>query len=161
MLCGEQAQKTLEAIIWGKLVAGTTVYYANGIARTDVNTAISLNDIRKVVRYLQSMKGKKINTILDGSPERGTPEEQAKFQWRPLSIESTAGPQRIALDFEKDADKGFTLRVYWNDQKVAEERITRVNRTTRVPMQVDLRADAKRQLSVAFDKFRLRQRQAR
>jgi N4-gp56 family major capsid protein len=79
MLCGEQAQKTLEAIIWGKLVAGTTVYYANGTARTDVNTAISLNDIRKVVRYLQSMKGKKVNTILDGSPDYATSPIEAAY----------------------------------------------------------------------------------
>lgn len=72
MLCGEQAQKTLEGIIWGKLVAGTSVYYANGSQRTDVNTTISINDVRKVVRYLQSMKGRKITSILSGSPDFNT-----------------------------------------------------------------------------------------
>jgi N4-gp56 family major capsid protein len=79
MLCGEQAQKTLEQIIWGKLIAGTTVYYANGTARTDVNTTISINDIRKVVRYLQAMKGKKLTTMLDASPGFNTTPIEAAY----------------------------------------------------------------------------------
>ena len=72
MLCGEQAQKTLESIIWGKVKAGTTVYYANGSARTDVNTTVSLNDIRKAVRYLKAQKGRKHTSMLSGSPNYGT-----------------------------------------------------------------------------------------
>ena len=79
MLCGEQAQKTLEGIIWGKLVAGTSVYYANGSQRTDVNTTISINDVRKVVRYLQSMKGRKITSILSGSPDFNTTPIEAAY----------------------------------------------------------------------------------
>lgn len=79
MLCGEQAQKTLERIIWNKVKAGTTVYYANGSARTDVNTAVSLNDIRKSVRYLQSMKAKKLTKILSGSVNVGTSPIEAAY----------------------------------------------------------------------------------
>lgn len=79
MLCGEQAQRTLEQIIWGKIVAGTTVFYANGAARTDVNTAISLNDVRKAVRYLQAMKGRKITMILGGSADYNTTPIEAAY----------------------------------------------------------------------------------
>lgn len=79
MLCGDQAEKTLEGIIWGKLVAGTSVFYSNGSARTDVNTPISINDVRKVVRYLQSMKAQKITMILDGSPDFNTTPIEAAY----------------------------------------------------------------------------------
>lgn len=79
MLCGEQAQKTLERTIWNKIKAGTTVYYANGAARNAVNTAVSINDVRKAVRYLQSMKGKKITKMLSGSVEVGTTPIEAAY----------------------------------------------------------------------------------
>lgn len=79
MLAGEQAEKTLEAVTWGKIKAGTTVYYANGTQRTDVNTAISINDIRKAVRYLQAMKGRKFTTILSGSPDFNTTPIEAAY----------------------------------------------------------------------------------
>ena len=72
MLCGEQAQKTQERILWNKVKAGTNVAYANGSARTDVNTAVAIADLRKAVRYLQSMKAKKITSILSGSTDYGT-----------------------------------------------------------------------------------------
>ncbi len=78
-LCGEQAQKTLEQLIWAKIKAGTTVYYANGSARTDVNTAISINDVRKAVRYLQSMKARKVTSMLSGSPDYGTTPIEAAY----------------------------------------------------------------------------------
>lgn len=79
MLCGEQAQKTKESILWGKIKAGTTVYYANGASRGAVNTAISINDQRKAVRYLHSMKGKKITKVLAGSPDYNTTPVEASY----------------------------------------------------------------------------------
>lgn len=79
MLCGEQAQKTLERLIWNKIKAGTNVTYANGSARTDVNTALALADQRKAVRYLQSMKAKKITRILGGSPDYNTTPVEASY----------------------------------------------------------------------------------
>lgn len=79
MLCGEQAQKTLEQLIWSKIKAGSNVAYANGAARTDVNTALSLNDVRKAVRYLQSMKAKKITRMLAASVQIGTTPIEAAY----------------------------------------------------------------------------------
>lgn len=73
--CGEQAARTTEAVTWGVLRAGTSVYYANGAARNQVNTPISLNKQRAIVRYLKAQKATMISQILDGSP---------KFQSRPV-----------------------------------------------------------------------------
>ena len=39
---GENIGRTMEALDWGILRAGTNVFYANGTQRTDVNTPISL-----------------------------------------------------------------------------------------------------------------------
>lgn len=72
MLCGEQAGETLESITWGVLRAGTSAHMANGTLRTDVNTPIETNDIRKAVRKLKEMKGKPVNRMLSGSPNHNT-----------------------------------------------------------------------------------------
>lgn len=79
MLCGEQAQKTVERILWNKLIAGTTAYFANGTQRDHVNTAISINDQRKAVRYLQSMKAKRVTKILAGSADFNTTPVEAAY----------------------------------------------------------------------------------
>jgi N4-gp56 family major capsid protein len=71
MLLGEQAGATAEQVIYNVVKAGTTVLYANGSARNAVNTAITLNKIRAVVRTLKANKAKPINRILDSSPDYG------------------------------------------------------------------------------------------
>lgn len=75
MLCGEQAAETIENIAWGVLRGGTSVYYANGTQRNQVNTAISLNKLRAVIRYLQSQRAKVVTKMLGGS---------SNFQTRPV-----------------------------------------------------------------------------
>lgn len=75
MLCGEQAAETIENIAWGVLRGGTSVYYANGTQRNQVNTAISLNKLRAVIRYLQSQRAKVVTKMLGGS---------SSFQTRPV-----------------------------------------------------------------------------
>ncbi len=72
MLCGEQAAETVEGVAWGVLRGGTSVFYANAAARADVNTAISLNKVRAVVRYLQSQRAKPVTKMLSGSTEFNT-----------------------------------------------------------------------------------------
>lgn len=76
---GENIGRTLEALRWGVLRAGTSVYYANGSARGDVNTAISLNKQRAVIRYLKAQKAKKITRILSGSPDYNTSPIEAAY----------------------------------------------------------------------------------
>lgn len=78
-LCGEQAQKTLERLIWNKIKAGTQVAYANGASRAAVNTAISLGDQRKAVRTLQANKARKVTRVLSGSPDYGTTPVEAAY----------------------------------------------------------------------------------
>jgi N4-gp56 family major capsid protein len=59
-------------LTWGVLKAGTNVAYANGAARTDVNTVIALEDIRGAVRGLKAQRGKSITSMLAGSPDYAT-----------------------------------------------------------------------------------------
>ena len=77
-LTGEQAGKTAEQLTYNVLKGGTAVYYANGAARTDVNTPISLSKQRAVVRALRAADAKPITEVLSASPNIGTaPIEEA------------------------------------------------------------------------------------
>jgi len=53
MLIGEQAAQTVETLLFNVLKAGTSVVYANGELRTDVNTVVDLGDIRTATRTLK------------------------------------------------------------------------------------------------------------
>jgi N4-gp56 family major capsid protein len=64
---GEQATETIEGILWGVLKAGTQVGFTNGTARTDVNTAISLNKLHAAVRVLNSQRAKFVTEMMAGS----------------------------------------------------------------------------------------------
>lgn len=72
MLSGEQAAETTEMVTYGVIKAGTSVYYANGTARTDVNTAVSLALLRNAVRYVRKMRGRPVTSMLAPSPNYGT-----------------------------------------------------------------------------------------
>lgn len=69
---GENIGRTQEALNWAVLRGGTSVFYANGSARTNVNTPISLSKQRAVVRSLEAQKAMKITQILGGSPDYAT-----------------------------------------------------------------------------------------
>lgn len=79
MLLGENAGAVSEMIVYNKVKAGTNVSYANGAARNAVNTAITLNAIRGVVRTLKANKAKPISMILDPSPDYGTSAVEAAY----------------------------------------------------------------------------------
>lgn len=76
---GENIGRTIEALTYGVLRAGTNVYYANGSARTDVNTPIGLNKIRAVTRGLKNQKAMKISKILDSSVNYATRAIEAAY----------------------------------------------------------------------------------
>ena len=76
---GENIGRTMEALNWSILRAGTNVHYANGTARTDVNTPISLSKQRAVVRALKAQKAMKITRILDAGPNYATKAVEAAF----------------------------------------------------------------------------------
>jgi len=76
---GENIGRTLEALNWGVLRAGTNVFYTNGTSRTDVNTPVSLNKQRAVMRALKAQKAYKITRILSASVNYGTKAVEAAY----------------------------------------------------------------------------------
>ena len=78
-ICGENLGRTREALLSGVVKAGTNVQYANGASRAAVNTTISLNGLRAVVRTLQANKATKVSKILDGSANINTTPVEGAF----------------------------------------------------------------------------------
>jgi N4-gp56 family major capsid protein len=76
---GENIGRTIEALNYGVVRAGTSVYYANGTARTDVNTPISLSKQRAVLRSLKALKAQKITRSLSPSSDYGTRAVEASY----------------------------------------------------------------------------------
>lgn len=76
---GENIGRTLEALDYGVLKAGTNVFYANGSSRSAVNTPISLTKVRAVLRSLRAQKAMKITRILDGSVNYSTRPVEAAY----------------------------------------------------------------------------------
>lgn len=76
---GENIGRTMEALNYGIVKAGTNVAYANGSVRTDVNTPISLSKQRAVVRALKAQKSQKITRILAPSTNYGTKAVEAAY----------------------------------------------------------------------------------
>jgi N4-gp56 family major capsid protein len=79
MLHGEQAGATVEQIVYAAVKGGTNVFYANGATRTAVNTPITLNKQRAVVRGLNKQKAKPITRILGPSVNYRTFAVEAAF----------------------------------------------------------------------------------
>ena len=76
---GNLAGGTVEQIIYNAVKGGTSVSYANGASRSAVNTPITLNKQRAVVRTLRENKAKKITRILGGSPDYGSAQVEAAY----------------------------------------------------------------------------------
>lgn len=77
--CGENIGRTMEALDWAVLRAGTNVHYANGTLRTAVNTPVSLNKVRAVIRALKAQKAMRISRILESSPNYATRAVEASY----------------------------------------------------------------------------------
>lgn len=69
---GENRGRTIEALLWAVVRAGTSVFYANGSSRSAVNKPVSLPLIQKAVRYLKEQKAKPITKVADGSEKYST-----------------------------------------------------------------------------------------
>lgn len=63
-LTGETLAEVMEMVRYGVLKAGSTVVYTNGSSRSAVNTAISLNSIRKAARTLESNRSRRVTSRL-------------------------------------------------------------------------------------------------
>ena len=71
-ICGETMAEVMEQIRYGVMKAGSTVMYSNGASRSAVNTAISLNALRKAARTLESNRARRITSRLAPGVNFGT-----------------------------------------------------------------------------------------
>lgn len=69
---GEQAAQVVEKVRFGALKAGSNVILANGSARTDVNTALSITIQRRATRSLKRQNGRPITSIVRSTAAYGT-----------------------------------------------------------------------------------------
>jgi len=76
---GENIGRTIEALTYGVVRAGTNVVRANGSARTDINTPVTLNGLRSVVKSLKAQKAMMITKVLDGSVNYATRSVEAAY----------------------------------------------------------------------------------
>jgi N4-gp56 family major capsid protein len=67
-ILGEQAAQMIEKVRYGVLKAGTNILYANGTARTDVNTPLSLTLVRRAVRTLKRQNARSITSVVKSTP---------------------------------------------------------------------------------------------
>lgn len=79
-LNAEQAAKTKEALLWGKLRAATNVQYANGVAAlVNVVDPLSLDEQRRAVRTLNRNKAHKFTSIVTGGIKQNTFPVEASY----------------------------------------------------------------------------------
>jgi len=71
-ILGEQAAVIIEKTRFNVVKAGSNVFYANGTARTDVNSVIALADQRAVTRFLKRQLAKPITKTVKSTPSYGT-----------------------------------------------------------------------------------------
>jgi len=69
---GDNIGRTIEALTYGVLKAGTNVIRANGTQRTDINTPIQLKHVRLATRNLKANKAMMITRMLDASVNYAT-----------------------------------------------------------------------------------------
>ncbi len=71
-LTGETMAEVMEMVRYGVMKAGSTVIYGNGSSRSAVNTAISLNALRKAARTLESNRARRVTSRLAPGVQFGT-----------------------------------------------------------------------------------------
>lgn len=69
---GEQAAQTIETVRYNTFKAGTQKRYANGTARTAVNTAVALDDLRWAERALSRQLAKTFTLMVESMPDFNT-----------------------------------------------------------------------------------------
>jgi len=69
---GEQAAKTVETIRYGVVKGCSNKFYANGTARTDVNTPVTIGKQRKVTRALKRQNAEMITSHIRSTPNFNT-----------------------------------------------------------------------------------------
>lgn len=70
--CGEQKAETIELVTLGVLRGGTNVAFANGTARNQVNTPITVAKIKGAVQFLMRQRAKRITSFVKSSAAQMT-----------------------------------------------------------------------------------------
>ena len=79
-ILGDQATDTFDQITRDVLAAGTSVFYANGVAgRANVAANVSVADYRKIARALRKNNARKITKIINAGTGVGTTSVKAAF----------------------------------------------------------------------------------
>jgi N4-gp56 family major capsid protein len=79
-ILGEQAALTVETLRFNILKAGTNVFYANGVAgRSDIVSAITLADQRRVTTALNRQNARKISSVVASTPDYNTKSVEAAY----------------------------------------------------------------------------------
>ncbi|MGH9893756.1 MAG: N4-gp56 family major capsid protein [bacterium] len=78
-LLGEQVVETMETLRYNVIKAGTSVSFANGTVRSDVNTPITLSLLQTAVRGLNRQRAKLITQVVKASPNYATEPVEAGY----------------------------------------------------------------------------------
>jgi N4-gp56 family major capsid protein len=78
-MLGEQAALTLDTLAFNILKGGTNLIRANGSARTDINTALTLNLQRKAIRSLKRQYARHFTTKVSSSAKFNTESVKPSF----------------------------------------------------------------------------------
>jgi N4-gp56 family major capsid protein len=71
-ILGEQAAQMIEKVRFNVLKAGTNVHYANGAARGEVNTVVTRDLQRRVLRSMKRQNARAITKVVRSTPSYGT-----------------------------------------------------------------------------------------
>lgn len=75
----EEAAQTMEALRYNVLKAGTNVFYANGLSRSDVASPVTLTLQRRITRSLKRQNAKPITNVLRSGPAFNTQPIEAAY----------------------------------------------------------------------------------
>lgn len=77
---GDQASDTFDQLTRDVLAAGTSIFYANGVAnRASVAANVALADYRKIARALRKNKARKLSKMVTGTDQVGTTPIRAAY----------------------------------------------------------------------------------
>jgi N4-gp56 family major capsid protein len=118
----DQAASVKEAVIWGILRGGTNVFYANGVARTSVNTPVDLDLVNAAVNLLKRNHAKKLTERMKAGVNISTePVNSSYVAFSHIDLETDIRDMDGFVPVERYAS-GQALDPEWEIGKVNEVR---------------------------------------
>jgi len=111
-MLGEQAAVIIEKTRYNVLKAGSNVFYSNDSSRVAVNTVYSLNDQRRVTRFLKRQLGKPITSTVKSTPAFGTESIAPSFV---CIVHPDLEPDLRAISAFTPAEKYGTMTAWENE----------------------------------------------